>query len=85
MIGVLRANPNARMKVTGHTDSVGNPEQNLQLSQRRANMVAAELERKGISRDRISAEGAGQQHPIADNSTAEGRAQNRRVSVGVTP
>jgi outer membrane protein OmpA-like peptidoglycan-associated protein len=73
------------MKVTGHTDSVGNPEQNLQLSQRRANMVVSELERKGISPDRITAEGAGQQNPVADNSTAEGRAQNRRVSVDVTP
>jgi OOP family OmpA-OmpF porin len=82
--GVLLANPNARMKVTGHTDSAGNAERNLQLSQKRANAVVAELVRKGISPDRIVAGGSGQRYPVADNSTAEGRAQNRRVSVGVT-
>ena len=82
--GILLANPNARMKVTGHTDSAGNAERNLQLSQKRANAVMAELVLKGISPDRIVAGGSGQQYPIADNSTAEGRAQNRRVSVGIT-
>jgi outer membrane protein OmpA-like peptidoglycan-associated protein len=82
--GMLLANPNARMKVTGYTDSAGNAERNLQLSQKRANAVMAELVGKGISRDRIVAGGSGQQYPVADNSTAEGRAQNRRVSVGIT-
>ena len=82
--GILLTNPNARMTVTGHTDSVGNPEQNRLLSEKRANAVVAELVHKGISRDRIAAEGSGQQYPVADNSTAEGRAQNRRVSVDVT-
>jgi OOP family OmpA-OmpF porin len=72
------------MKVTGHTDSAGNAERNLQLSQKRAKAVVAELVRKGISPDRIVAGGSGQRYPVADNSTAEGRAQNRRVSVGVT-
>ena len=82
--GILLTNPNARMTVTGHADSVGNPERNLQLSQKRANEVMAELVRMGISKDRIAAEGSGQQYPVADNSTAEGRAQNRRVSLDVT-
>jgi outer membrane protein OmpA-like peptidoglycan-associated protein len=82
--GIFVTNPNARMTVTGHTDSVGNPERNLQLSQKRANEVMAQLVRKGISPDRIVAGGSGQQYPVADNSTAEGRAQNRRVSVDVT-
>jgi outer membrane protein OmpA-like peptidoglycan-associated protein len=82
--GILLVNPNARMKVTGHTDSAGSAERNLQLSQKRANAVVAELVHKGISKDRIAAEGSGQRYPVADNSTAEGRAQNRRVSVGIT-
>jgi K(+)-stimulated pyrophosphate-energized sodium pump len=82
--GILRTNPNARMTVTGHTDSVGNAEGNRLLSEKRANGVVAELVNKGISKDRIAAEGSGQQYPVADNSTAEGRAQNRRVSVDVT-
>jgi OOP family OmpA-OmpF porin len=81
--GILRANPNARMTVTGHTDSAGDAEQNRLLSEKRANAVVAELVQKGISKDRIAAEGSGQQYPVADNSTSEGRAQNRRASVDV--
>jgi outer membrane protein OmpA-like peptidoglycan-associated protein len=82
--GILQTNPNARMTVTGHTDSVGDAEQNRLLSEERANAVVAELVHKGISKDRITAEGSGPQYPVADNSTAEGRAQNRRASVDVT-
>jgi OOP family OmpA-OmpF porin len=82
--GILRTNPNARTTVTGHTDSVGNADENRLLSEKRANGVVTELVHKGISKDRIAAEGSGQQYPVADNSTAEGRAQNRRVSVDVT-
>jgi outer membrane protein OmpA-like peptidoglycan-associated protein len=81
---ILIAIPNARMKCTGNTDSVGNPEQNLRLSQRRAEAVRAELVRQGISPDRIVTEGSGPQNPVADNSTSEGRAQNRHVMVFVT-
>jgi outer membrane protein OmpA-like peptidoglycan-associated protein len=80
----LRADPDVRAKVAGYTDNVGGAGRNLELSQKRANSVTAELVRKGISPDRLTAEGYGQQDPIADNSTAEGRALNRRVSVGVT-
>lgn len=79
----LRTYPDVRAKVGGYTDNVGGAERNLQLSQKRANSVVAELVRKGISPDRLTAEGYGQQDPIADNSTEEGRAMNRRVSVGV--
>ena len=77
----LTANPDVHMTVTGHTDNVGAVEQNLQLSQNRANSVMAKLVRKGVSADHLTAEGYGQQDPIADNSTEEGRARNRRVSV----
>jgi outer membrane protein OmpA-like peptidoglycan-associated protein len=80
----LSAYPDSRAKVGGYTDNVGSAAGNLQLSQKRANSVVDELVRKGISSDRLTAEGYGQQDPIADNSTAEGRATNRRVSVGVT-
>ena len=80
----LTAYPDVRLKVGGYTDNVGSAERNLQLSQARANSVVAELVRKGVSPDRLTAEGYGQQNPIADNATAEGRAQNRRVSVSVT-
>ena len=77
----LTANPDVHMTVTGHTDNVGAADRNVQLSQRRASSVVAELVRKGVPADHLTAEGAGQQDPIADNSTEEGRAKNRRASV----
>ena len=81
---ILMACPNVRLKIGGFTDNMGNADQNLRLSGDRANAVVAELVRKGISPDRLTAEGYGEQSPIADNSTAEGRARNRRVSMMVT-
>ena len=77
----LTANPDVHMTLTGHTDNVGAVDQNLQLSQTRASSIMAELIRKGVPADHLTAEGYGQQDPIADNSTEEGRARNRRVSV----
>ena len=65
--------------VVGHTDSSGSEEYNQALSERRAQSVATYLEGKGIATGRLAASGAGESDPIADNSTAEGRAQNRRV------
>jgi outer membrane protein OmpA-like peptidoglycan-associated protein len=82
--GDLRVYPDVRAKVAGYTDDVGSAERNLELSRKRANSVMAELVHKGISPDRLTAEGYGQHDPIADNSTAEGRAMNRHVSVGAT-
>ncbi|GAB3111202.1 OmpA family protein [Aestuariicella hydrocarbonica] len=67
------------VEVQGHTDSVGAAEYNQGLSERRALSVAKALESFGVSRDRINGRGYGESLPIADNSTAEGRAQNRRV------
>ena len=81
---VLAAYPNVRLKIGGFTDNVGSADRNLQLSRDRANAAVAELVRKGISPDRVTAEGYGGQYPIASNSTDEGRAQNRRVSMMVT-
>jgi outer membrane protein OmpA-like peptidoglycan-associated protein/opacity protein-like surface antigen len=65
--------------VVGHTDSSGSDAYNQQLSERRAQSVADYLEGKGIAAGRLKASGAGESQPVADNSTPEGRAQNRRV------
>jgi OOP family OmpA-OmpF porin len=81
---ILKAYPNAHIKIGGYTDSTGNPQSNLNLSQDRANAVRAELVALGISPDRLEAQGYGEQFSVADNSTEEGRARNRRVSMRVT-
>ena len=81
---ILKAYPNVHIKIGGYTDNTGDPQTNLSLSQGRANGVMAELIALGISADRLEAQGYGEQFPVADNSTAEGRAKNRRVSMRVT-
>ena len=67
--------------VEGHTDSRGSNATNLNLSQRRAESVRSYLVSKGVPTDKIVAEGMGADHPIAENNTAEGRANNRRVEI----
>lgn len=81
---IMKAYPNVTVKVGGYTDNVGNDSANLKLSQERANTTKNEIVRYGIAEDRISAEGFGEQHPIADNSTEEGRQRNRRIDIRVT-
>lgn len=78
----LRAHPQIlKVRIEGHTDSMGRPTYNLNLSQRRAEAVQRYLERKGAGeRGRFVAVGFGQEQPIADNSNEEGRARNRRVT-----
>lgn len=69
-------------KVDGYTDSVGKPEYNQKLSERRAQAVADYLESKGIANaSKMSVQGMGEEDPVADNKTAEGRAENRRVII----
>ncbi|MEZ4293714.1 MAG: OmpA family protein [Polyangiaceae bacterium] len=68
-----------KLEVQGHTDNKGNKVGNKQLSQARAEAVLKALVKKGIAADRLSAVGYGQEVPIADNGTEEGRAKNRRV------
>ena len=80
----LRAHPDTQVQVTGHTDTTGNPQSNQQLSVNRADAVKAMLVRDGISADRISASGDGQDRPIASNDNPEGRLKNRRTDVTVT-
>jgi OOP family OmpA-OmpF porin len=67
--------------VEGHTDSTGKPEKNMTLSQARAESVRKYLIADGIPEGQISAVGAGQERPVADNKTSAGRAKNRRVEV----
>ena len=76
---LLDDNPDMRIRIIGHTDSMGPDEVNQRLSEGRANSVRDDLIRRGISADRIEADGKGEHEPIAPNDTEEGRAQNRRV------
>ena len=71
--------------VEGHTDSHGSKVLNLELSQRRAQTVRDYLASQGIAPERIKAEGLGFTRPVANNKTAEGRANNRRVEIVVQP
>jgi len=78
-IGILVANPDSRFIVEGHTDADGDEALNLELSQNRADAVVAYLVAGGIDSDRLTAIGYGETRPIADNTSEEGRAQNRRI------
>ncbi len=75
--------PDLRIVVEGHTDSRGDAEYNLGLSERRARAVRDYLVERGVASDRLSTVGLGESQPVADNSTADGRAQNRRVVLRV--
>ena len=81
---ILKAYPNVHIHIGGYTDNSGDAQHNLTLSQDRADGIIARLVGLGISPDRLEATGYGEQFPVADNSTEEGRAQNRRVSMRVT-
>ncbi len=84
MVAIAKAYPNARFKVGGYTDNTGDSTKNVMLSEKRAATVAAELVKMGAAKASVvSSAGYGPQFPIGDNATAEGRAQNRRVSVNV--
>ena len=75
--------PNLQVEVAGHTDNVGNANMNLGLSDRRAKTVLDHLVENGVDPSRLTFRGYGDIHPIADNSIAEGRAQNRRVELRI--
>ena len=81
---VMKQFPQAVFKIGGYTDNVGNEEMNKKLSQDRATAVLEQLKKLGIPESQLAgAEGYGSQHAVADNSTEEGRAKNRRMSVRV--
>ena len=77
--------PDANIVVEGHTDSRGSESYNLELSAKRAQAVRSYLVAEGVDPGRIQAEGLGYAHPVSDNKTAEGRANNRRVEIVVHP
>jgi OmpA-OmpF porin, OOP family len=81
---ILKAFPNVQLKIGGYTDNVGKPESNLKLSAERATAVMNAIVGFGVDAARLSAEGYGEAHPVADNATPEGQQKNRRVSARVT-
>jgi len=81
----LQSYPNTSVRIIGHTDNVGTAEYNQSLSLRRANAVADVLFAGGVSGNRITTAGRGEEVPVATNLTPEGRAQNRRVEIIILP
>ena len=81
VLGMLQKNPAWRFAVVGHTDNVGAKAMNLTLSQQRAQSVVAWLTAHGLPEDRMIAGGFGDLAPLADNTSEEGRAKNRRVDL----
>jgi outer membrane protein OmpA-like peptidoglycan-associated protein len=82
---IMREYPENRLVIAGHTDSVGNESYNMTLSQARADRVSSYLLQQGVSAKCVVAvRGFGETQPVADNTTAVGRAQNRRVELTIT-
>ena len=79
LVEALNTNRNLKIELGGHTDNVGNPADNLVLSEARAKAVWSYLEKEHVDMSRVSAVGFGQTKPIGDNETEEGRKQNRRT------
>lgn len=77
--------PETKIEVQGHTDSIGDNNTNLSLSQLRAQSVTSYLTAKGVDSNRIRSVGFGETMPIASNDTAEGRGKNRRVEIKIIP
>src|SRR5690606_9309105 len=75
----MQKNPKLKIEVSGHTDHVGKDEDNILLSQNRANSVVEFLAKNGIPKERLSSKGYGETQPTASNESAEGRAANRRT------
>ncbi len=80
-VAILKRYPGLKVEIAGHTDSAGSDENNLDLSQRRAQAVMNYFLGKYIDADRLTAKGYGEAEPIADNGTPEGRFKNRRVEL----
>ena len=83
LVNMMRDNPKMRIEIGGHTDDQGSASYNLRLSESRAKAVADYLTAKGIDPKRLQYRGYGKKHPIAENSTEEGQAKNRRVEIKI--
>jgi len=84
LAGILLAHPGLKLAIEGHTDSTGSDDFNMKLSGQRADTVRNYLISQGLSPDNITAQGFGKADPVADNATADGRKQNRRVEIIVS-
>ena len=82
--GIIQAHPGLNLTIEGHTDTTGTVDFNMKLSQQRADTVREFLIAQGMAPDTITAQGMGQENPVADNSTAAGRKLNRRVEIIVS-
>jgi outer membrane protein OmpA-like peptidoglycan-associated protein len=82
--GIVLAHQGLQLDIEGHTDSTGSDEFNQKLSEQRATSVQSYLVEQGLSRDAVTAKGFGKTMPVADNATAAGRQQNRRVEIIVS-
>ncbi len=83
LVGIFKEYPDTNIIVEGHTDSSGDDSYNMSLSQKRANAVTNYLISQGISKSRLTTYAHGETLPKYDNGTAEGRAKNRRVELGI--
>ncbi|NDJ57118.1 OmpA family protein [Enterobacteriaceae bacterium 4M9] len=81
---ILRAWDKVKIKLGGYTDNTGTEEFNMKLSQQRADSVRLSLIERGVSPERVTAEGYGSAHPVVPNDSAENRARNRRIDINVT-
>ncbi|MCB0646585.1 MAG: OmpA family protein [Saprospiraceae bacterium] len=80
---ILKENGNVRLEISGHTDNVGDDIENLLLSQKRADAVRYFLIKEKISPDRLTSIGKGENEPVADNNSTDGRQMNRRVEIKI--
>jgi outer membrane protein OmpA-like peptidoglycan-associated protein/tetratricopeptide (TPR) repeat protein len=83
IVQLLNDNPSVKIEISGHTDNVGKPADNLSLSNSRAKSVVTYLIGKGITPQRLVAKGYGETKPVANNTTEEGRSKNRRTELKV--
>ncbi|AEA43673.1 OmpA family protein [Fluviicola taffensis] len=83
LVEIMKRKKEIKIQIDGHTDSDGDNQANQQLSQKRAESVRNYLISKGIDATRVKAKGNGESKPIADNNTAQGKAQNRRTEITI--
>jgi OmpA-OmpF porin, OOP family len=78
---MMKNSPDLELSVEGHTDNIGDPQENQTLSEERAKAVVSAIVQKGVDASRLTAVGFGQNKPVTDNTSEEGRAKNRRVEL----